>query len=62
MFITFSEELINNTLKLYNTKGQIVYLIKIDASEMIINYSFLDTAIYFMAVEGHDEVIKLVKK
>ena len=62
LFIIFSEELINNTLKLYNTKGQTIYSIKINASEMIINYSFLDTAIYFMAIEGHDEVIKLVKK
>ena len=62
LFITFSEELINNTLKLYNTKGQIVYSTTIDASEMSINYSFLDTAIYFITIEGHHEVIKLVKK
>jgi endonuclease/exonuclease/phosphatase family metal-dependent hydrolase len=62
LVINFNDELINKNFKIYNTIGQTLFLTKITTSQMRINTSFLDAAIYYIFVEDYSNVIKFVKE
>lgn len=61
LLITINEELINKRLTIYNLLGQTVLSKKTNGFEMVINTSFLEANIYFIQLEGCDEMLKFVK-